>query len=183
LPAATSVATRDAQDADGNANILPKDDHVDTIETSSSNLGTRAPESYQGRCFCGAVRFSVTGKPAAMGYCHCESCRSWSAAPVNAFTLWAPDAVRLDSGGELVDSYHKTERSVRKWCTKCGGHLLTEHPGWGVVDVYAASIPDLPFTPQLHVNYQETTLRIRDGLPKMKDMPAEMGGSGVVLAE
>jgi tripartite-type tricarboxylate transporter receptor subunit TctC len=34
-----------------------------------------------------------------------------------------------------------------------------------------------------YLNYQETTLRIRDGLPKMKDMPAEMGGSGVALAE
>jgi hypothetical protein len=26
-------------------------------------------------------------------------------------------------------------------------------------------------------------LRIRDGLPKQKDFPAEMGGSGVLLAE
>jgi len=156
---------------------------MDTIETSSSNLRTAGSETYQGRCFCGAVRFSVTGKPAAMGYCHCESCRSWSAAPVNAFTLWAPDAVRLDAGAELVDTFHKTERSLRKWCSTCGGHLFTLHPGWGVVDVYAASIPELPFAPQLHVNYQETKLRMRDGLPKMKDMPAEMGGSGVTMPE
>jgi hypothetical protein len=33
------------------------------------------------------------------------------------------------------------------------------------------------------VNYQETKLHIKDGLPKMKDLPKEMGGSGVVLAE
>jgi hypothetical protein len=33
------------------------------------------------------------------------------------------------------------------------------------------------------VNYQETVLHIHDGLPKMQDMPAEMGGSGVALAE
>ena len=49
--------------------------------------------SYDGSCFCGAVRLIVTGEPVAMGYCHCESCRSWSAAPINAFTLWKPDAV------------------------------------------------------------------------------------------
>src|SRR2546421_483932 len=54
--------------------------------------------TYKGRCFCGAVEFNVTGEPAAMGYCHCESCRGWSAAPVNAFTLWKPDAVKVTRG-------------------------------------------------------------------------------------
>jgi hypothetical protein len=49
--------------------------------------------------------------------------------------------------------------------------------------VYAAVIPDFPYRAGVHVNYQETTLRIRDGLPKMKDVPAEMGGSGVSVAE
>jgi len=39
------------------------------------------------------------------------------------------------------------------------------------------------YTPALHVNYQERVLRIRDGLPKYKDMPAEMGGSGDTLPE
>lgn len=33
--------------------------------------------TYQGQCFCGAVQFSVNGEPAAMGYCHCQSCRQW----------------------------------------------------------------------------------------------------------
>jgi len=55
--------------------------------------------------------------------------------------------------------------------------------GVGLVDVYAASIPDLPFKPGVHVNYGETRLRMRDGLPKMRDMPAEMGGSGITVPE
>jgi hypothetical protein len=138
---------------------------------------------HEGRCFCGSVHVRVQGEPAAMGYCHCESCRSWSAAPVNAFTLWKPEQVRVTQGAQHVASYQKTPRSIRKSCRVCGGHLFTEHPQWGVTDVYAAVIPSLHFKPALHVNYQETKLRIRDGLPKMKDMPAEMGGSGTVLAE
>ena len=52
-------------------------------------------KSYNGGCFCGAVQLTVTGAPAAMGYCHCESCRHWSAGPVNAFVLWQPEAVRV----------------------------------------------------------------------------------------
>ena len=140
-------------------------------------------ETYAGQCFCGEVQFQTTGAPAAMGYCHCSSCRQWSAAPVNAFTLWKPETLTITHGNQSITSYSKTPRSERKSCAKCGGHLFTDHPQWGVVDVYAAMLPKLEFEPGLHVNYQETVLRIRDGKPKMKDMPAEMGGSGVSLPE
>jgi hypothetical protein len=30
-----------------------------------------------------------------MSYCHCNSCRSWLAAPVNAFTLRKPENVTV----------------------------------------------------------------------------------------
>ncbi len=139
--------------------------------------------SFGGACFCGAVQLTVTGEPAAMGYCHCDSCRRWSAGPVNAFTLWKPEQVRIVRGGEHIGSYSKTPKSLRKWCTSCGGHLLTEHPHWGLTEVYAAVIPEFPFKPQVHVNYRETVLRIHDGVVKLHDVPKEMGGSGKVLPE
>jgi hypothetical protein len=118
-----------------------------------------------------------------MGYCHCVSCRQWSAGPVNAFTLWKPEAVQVTQGEEHIGAYNQTPRSYRKWCTKCGGHLFTEHPGMGLTDVYAAVIPDLQFKPEIHVHYQERVVRIQDGLPKMKDLPAEMCGSGISMPE
>jgi len=139
--------------------------------------------THKGKCFCGSVEITVTGEPVAMGYCHCSSCREWSAGPVNAFTLWAPASVKITKGAGNVGVYHRTDRSLRKWCKKCGGHLLTDHPGWKLVDVYAAVIPSVKFKPALHVNYQETVLRIKDGLPKQKDVPKEMGGSGELLPE
>jgi hypothetical protein len=139
--------------------------------------------TYNGRCFCGAVELEVAGAPVAAGYCHCASCRSWSAAPVNAFSLWKPDAVKLTRGAANVGVYFKTNNSHRKFCRICGGHLLTDHPGWGLVDVYAATIPDYRHEPAVHVNYAESVLRFEDGLPKMKDLPSEMGGSGQTMAE
>jgi hypothetical protein len=138
---------------------------------------------YRGKCFCGAVEIEATGQPVAMGYCHCESCRSWSAGPVNAFSLWAPDAVRVVKGEDKLSSYQKSETSIRHWCTSCGGHLFGTHPLWGVTDVFAPVLPDLPFKPALHVNYETTVLRMHDGLPKHKDFPAEMGGSGTLLPD
>jgi len=135
--------------------------------------------TYLGSCFCGEVQFAVAGQPVAMGYCHCESCRHWSAGPVNAFTLWQPQALSVTRGAASIGSYHKTPRSYRKWCVKCGGHLFTDHPILGVVDVYASLLPQLAFEPGVHVNYQEAVLLIHDGKTKLKDMPAEMGGSGI----
>ncbi len=140
-------------------------------------------KSYKGGCFCGAVQFTVSGAPVAMGYCHCESCRRWSAGPVNAFSLWQPDAVQVTQGAENIGTYHKTPQSYRKWCKICGGHIFTEHPTMGLTDVYAAVIPDLRFAPGVHVHYQETVLRIHDGVAKLKDLPQEMGGSGTAVPD
>jgi hypothetical protein len=49
--------------------------------------------------------------------------------------------------------------------------------------VYAAVIPDFPYQAAIHVNYEEMKLRIQDGLPKLKDLPNKMGGSGVSIPE
>jgi hypothetical protein len=127
------------------------------------------------------VEIVVEGAPAGMGYCHCSSCRLWSASPVNRFTLWPVAAVQVVKG-ELA-TFNKTDRSHRKWCVRCGGHVMTEHPQWQLIDVYHAVIPTLPFAPGVHVHYAETVLPMKDGLPKMKDLPGEMGGSGETLPE
>jgi hypothetical protein len=136
-----------------------------------------------GKCFCGAVEIEVNGAPEAMGYCHCSSCRSWSAAPVNAFTLFKPEKVKVTTGAEFVGRFTKTKMSDRQYCTKCGGHLMNSHPPLGLVDVYAATIPGLKLSPGVQVNYAETVLPMKDRLPKLKDFPAELGGSGVTVPE
>jgi hypothetical protein len=91
--------------------------------------------------------------------------------------------VRITAGAEDVGMYQKTPVSQRQYCKKCGGHLMTNHPALGLVDVFAATLPTLQFTPGIHVNYAETVLPKRDGLPKFKDFPAEFGGSGEHIAE
>jgi len=140
-------------------------------------------KTYKGSCFCGAVELAVTGEPAAQGFCHCTSCRTWSGGPVNAFSLWKPESVKITKGADNIGTYNKTPVSFRKWCKSCGGHVMTDHPPFGLVDVFVSTIPDFPHKPALHVHYGESTLAIKDGLPKQKDMPKEMGGSGTLLPE
>lgn len=145
---------------------------------------------YQGSCFCGDVKFTVTGNPEAMAYCHCDSCREWSAGPVSAFTLWKPATLEITQGLDNIAGFDKNPISGdeavvsnRVWCKTCGGHVYTDHPTMGLIDVPAAVIKDFTFKPAFHVHYQETVHAMKDGLPKFKDLPKEAGGSGVELPE
>jgi hypothetical protein len=140
-------------------------------------------DTYKGVCFCGAVEFEAAGAPAAAGYCHCKDCQAWSAGPINAFSLWAPTSVRITKGESNVGIYNKTENSYRKFCKICGGHIMSDHPGLKLVDVYANLLQGFAHNPTLHVNYGSKMVSVKDGLPKFKDFPKEFGGSGETIAD
>ena len=140
-------------------------------------------DTYKGACFCGAVQFEATGAPAVAGYCHCDDCQAWSAGPINAFSLWAPSSVRITKGEANIATYHKTENSYRKFCKTCGGHLMTDHPGMKMVDVYAVLLKGFKYQPTVHVHYKYKVVSVKDGLPKFKDMPSQFGGSGEMLPD
>ena len=91
--------------------------------------------------------------------------------------------VKVTKGAEFLGRFKKTEMSDRRFCTKCGGHVMVDHPSLGFADVYAAILPTLAFAPTVHLNYAETVLPIRDGLSKLKDFPTEAGGSGEAIPE
>jgi hypothetical protein len=138
---------------------------------------------HTGTCFCGSVEIEVTGVPEEMGYCHCSSCRSYSGGPMSAFMLWRAENIKVTRGAELLGRFNKTGMSDRQFCRKCGGHVMSHHPSLGLTDVAAGVFPGIAFNPLVHLNYAETVLPIKDGLPKLKDFPAEVGGSGELVPE
>ena len=140
-------------------------------------------DTLNGRCFCGAIELEVSGDPMAMGYCHCDDCRKWSSTPVTAFALWAPPAVTITKGEDQVGTYCHTGSNHRSFCKLCGSNLMSHVPGANFTDVYPPVLPDLDFRPSMHVYYSKAVLRVPDGLPKLRDFPAEMGGSGELLPE
>jgi hypothetical protein len=69
-------------------------------------------------------------------------------APVTAFTLWKQGNMKVTRGAEHIGHYQKNRFSDRCFCTKWGGHLMTNHPGMGFTDVCAAVLPTLPSSRQ-----------------------------------
>src|SRR5580700_5842791 len=138
--------------------------------------------THTGKCYCGTVEIEANGEPLDMGYCHCQNCRRFSTAPVSIFTLWKPENIKIARGEQALGKFKSSEISERRYCTKCGGHVMIDHPTLGLADI-RVSLSGLGFKPTVHLNYSETVLRIKDGLPKLKDFPKEIGGSGETLPE
>jgi hypothetical protein len=153
------------------------------MNTESRGKSGNMSETHTGGCYCGAVEIEVSGDPLEMGYCHCENCRRYSAAPVSAFTLWKKENVSVTKGEEFLGRFKSSDISERGYCTKCGGHIIVEHPALGLMDVRIGALRNFPFKPNVHLNYSETVLPMKDGLLKLKDFPAEIGGSNETLPE
>ena len=99
-----------------------------------------------------------------------------------AFTLWKADQVKVTKGGDSLGKFKSSDISVRQYCTKCGGHVIVDHPTLGLTDT-RAPISGFTFKPGVHLNYSEKVMSVKDGLPKLADFPAEIGGSGEKLPE
>lgn len=134
-------------------------------------------------CFCGAVAVEVEGDPLVQGYCHCTSCRRWTAQPFIAYALWPSPMVRVAKGASRLASAARNENLTVHFCKNCGGNIMAVSSTGGVSDVFPMIIKGFDFQPTSHVNYAERVIDMRDGLPKYRDMPDTAGGSGEMMAE
>lgn len=145
-------------------------------------------QKFKGSCFCGVVEIEVRGKPAAAGICHCESCRRWHSAPINAWAIWPDAMVEVVAGRDRLGEFNKQGPdgpSGRSFCTRCGGAVFNRKPKIGMTVVYAMTLDGsgVAFEPTFHCFYAEGVLHMADGLPKFEDLPAPFGGSGKQIQE
>lgn len=126
---------------------------------------TEENSRFEGNCYCGKVKVTVTGRPDDVGYCHCRSCRKWHAAPFNAWSFWSREKVRIEGDIEKVDSGGLSKRIV---CASCGRSVANELADFGGMVVYLMTLADSGFTfkPRVHIHYADRVMNINDGLPK-----------------
>lgn len=122
-----------------------------------------------GRCYCGAITFQATQKPITVAYCHCDSCKRATGAPVAAFAAFDKGAVLFtpDAGREIS----VTPGVRRTFCATCGSLIAGFYaylPGQVYIWVGVLDQAD-DFAPELHTHAGErmTWLHIDDRLERV----------------
>jgi hypothetical protein len=82
-------------------------------------------ERLEGGCLCGAVRFVATGEPKAVYWCHCQSCRRHTGAPVAVLARYDLNAYTVTKG-EITKFDSTPGRTRRGFCARCGSTLTCE---------------------------------------------------------
>jgi hypothetical protein len=82
-----------------------------------------------GGCLCGGVRFRLTARPLAAGYCHCTRCQRRTGTASSAQARIDGDALELSQGQELLKAWRHPEGGHEKlFCRDCGAHLFSRNP-------------------------------------------------------
>jgi hypothetical protein len=95
----------------------------------------------QGQCLCGAIHFTAEGPPKWTSYCHCQSCRRQTGAPVSAFAGFETAKITFTQG---APTYYASSPGVRRgFCTTCGSTLTYEGDRWpGEVHLHIGAFDD-----------------------------------------
>ena len=83
---------------------------------------------HTGHCLCGAVRFVVHGAPKWVSYCHCESCRRQTGAPVAAYAGFRSEQVEWT--GQRPSEYGSSPGVVRGFCGRCASPVSFRGERW-----------------------------------------------------
>lgn len=85
--------------------------------------------SFEGGCYCGALRYSADGDPAFKGECHCRECQYFACGGPN-FILGLPaDGFVYTSGIPKTFARPDLDNPVtREFCAECGTHILSRAP-------------------------------------------------------
>jgi hypothetical protein len=77
-----------------------------------------------GHCYCGAVRFAVSGESDWIGHCHCESCRRQTGSVMTTFAGFRPHQVIYT--GAIPNRYRIGDGVTRSFCGQCGSPVAYE---------------------------------------------------------
>jgi hypothetical protein len=135
-------------------------------------------------CACGALKYRLSGAPAAVVYCHCKDCAKCNSAPFVNVAMFPVASAKVIKGKDLDNGFHFTERNTRHTCSKCSTRICEEPKGLGMLGFFASTLskPE-QCKPAFHIFYESATVHVKDGLPKFKSLPKEFQGSGETMAE
>ena len=88
-----------------------------------------------GSCGCGAVHFTVSGRPTGAVYCHCTRCQKRTGAAAQPSVRVPPGSATITEGAEHVAEWHPSGGLAKAFCRECGSHLFGRDPETGEISV------------------------------------------------
>ena len=76
-----------------------------------------------GECFCGAIRYEVSGNLRDARSCHCSRCRKAFSSQASAYALVNSDEFEWSTGEDLLTSYVGKHGFGLQFCSVCGSTL------------------------------------------------------------
>jgi hypothetical protein len=131
----------------------------------------------EGGCYCGSLRYRISGEPAFKGQCHCRECQYISGGSPNmvmgipgtsfSYTKGSPKSFRRSDLANPV---------TREFCGECGTHILAKSPnvpGAVILKVGTLDDPKLFGKPQMAIFTidKQPFHQIPDGLPAFERVP------------
>lgn len=110
-----------------------------------------------GRCLCGAVRYAFDEAQVLWrGYCHCESCRRATGAPVSAYFGVAEGFWRWTGTCE-ARVFRSSPDVERRFCRRCGSPVSYSSRRFpGEMHFHVSTLDDpSSFQPEFHVFWRE----------------------------
>ncbi|WP_223115431.1 GFA family protein [Luteimonas suaedae] len=135
--------------------------------------GASMPETLEGGCQCGAVRYRINGSPVMAALCHCSMCRRANAAPAVAWAMYEESQVTFLGSPPAV--YASSPEARRSFCGRCGtqiGFAADYIPG--MIDITIGSLDEPErMPPMFHywTSRQLPWLRVADELPRFPEFP------------
>lgn len=86
-------------------------------------------DSISGGCLCGAVRFTLSERPARAGYCHCTRCQRRTGSAASAQARIDGRTFTLTDGADALRWWRHPDGGFEKgFCGICGSQLASRNP-------------------------------------------------------
>lgn len=99
--------------------------------------------TYEGGCYCGALRYRAEGEPMLKAQCHCRPCQTFSGGGPNLFMLMPAAGFTWTRGQPKTFTRSDLEGAVtREFCGECGTQIATRRPGLPAVVLKIGTLDD-----------------------------------------
>jgi hypothetical protein len=135
-----------------------------------------------GSCFCGTVRYEVSGPFNSMMSCHCSMCRKHHGSPFATYVSAPLESFRWLAGEDRILRYQSSPQGARNSCGVCGSTLPVTLASHSLALLPAGPLEgELGIKPQAHmfVGSKAPWYTITDNLPQYEAYPPEFDATGM----